>query len=48
MFEKAVEALFRHDYELAESVIEKLPQIHKFEKDAVLSSNAVNIEEFLM
>jgi len=45
MFESAVEALFRHDYDLAESVIEKIPQVHKLEKDAVISSHAVNIEE---
>jgi len=45
MFESAVEALFRHDYNLAEDVIEKIIQIHKLEKDAVLSSQAVNIEE---
>jgi phosphate uptake regulator len=45
MFESSVEALFRHDYNQAESVIEKISQIHKLEKDAVISSNAVNIEE---
>jgi phosphate uptake regulator len=45
MFDSAVDALFRHDYKLAESVIEKIPQILKLEKDAVLSSQAVNIEE---
>ena len=45
MFESAVEALFRHDYNLAESTIEKITQIHKLEKDAVLSSHAVKMEE---
>ena len=45
MFESAVEALFRRDYNLAESVIEKIPQIHKLEKESVLASNAVEIEE---
>ena len=45
MFESAVEALFRHDYNLAESTIEKINEIHKLEKDAVLSSHAVKIEE---
>jgi len=45
MFESSVEALFRHDYNQAEGVIEKISQIHKLEKDAVISSNAVNIEE---
>ncbi len=45
MFESAVGALFRHDYNLAEDVIEKLEQIHKLEKDAVLSSHPVKIDE---
>jgi phosphate uptake regulator len=45
MFESAVEALFRHDYNSAENIIEKIPQIYKMEKDAVLFSRTVNIEE---
>ena len=45
MFESSVEALFKHDYNQAESVIEKISQIYKLEKDAVISSHAVNIEE---
>jgi phosphate uptake regulator len=45
MFESAVEALFRKDYNLAESVIEKISEIHKLEKEAVLSSHVVSIEE---
>jgi phosphate uptake regulator len=45
MFESAVEALFRNDYNLAESVIEKLVQIHKLEKEAVLSSHNVQIDQ---
>ena len=45
MFENAVEAGFRHDYNLAENVIEKTAQIHNLEKEAVLSSHVVNIEE---
>jgi len=45
MFESAVEALFRHDYNLAESVIEKITQIYKLEKDAILSTHTVNIED---
>ena len=45
MFEKAVEALFRHDYNLAENVIAKISQIPKLEKEAVLSTNNVSIEE---
>jgi phosphate uptake regulator len=45
MFENSVEALFKHDYNQAESVIEQISQIHKLEKDAVIASQAVNIEE---
>jgi phosphate uptake regulator len=45
MFESAVEALFRNDYNSAESVIEKLTQIHKLERDAVLSSHNVQIDQ---
>jgi len=45
MFESSVEALFKHDYNQAESVIEKISQIHRLEKDVVISSHAVNIEE---
>lgn len=45
MFESSIEALFKHDYNQAESVIEKLSQIHKLEKEAVISSRSVNIEE---
>jgi phosphate uptake regulator len=45
MFESSVEALFKHDYNQAESVIEKISQIYKLEKDAVISSNTINIEE---
>ena len=45
MFESSVEALFKHDYNQAESVVEKISQIHKLEKDAVISSHAVNTKE---
>ncbi len=45
MFESAIEALFRRDYNLAENVIEKLEQIHMLEKEAVLSSHIVKIDE---
>ena len=45
MFESSMEALFRHDYNQAESVIEQIAQIRKLEKDAVISSHALNIEE---
>lgn len=45
MFESSVDALFKHDFNLAESVIEKLGQVHKLEKDAVLFSKNMKIEE---
>jgi phosphate uptake regulator len=45
MFENSMEALFKHDFNLAESVIEKLVQVHKLEKEAVLCSQNVKIEE---
>jgi phosphate uptake regulator len=45
MFEKAIESLFKHDFNLSESVIEKLHQAHKFEKEAILLTQGVNLEE---
>ncbi|MCX8177287.1 MAG: phosphate uptake regulator PhoU [Candidatus Bathyarchaeota archaeon] len=45
MFEESIQALFKRDYYLAESVIEKIVQVHKLEKEAILSSKDVNIEE---
>jgi phosphate uptake regulator len=45
MFEKSIEALFKHDFNLAESVIEKLHQAHKFEKEAILLTQGINLEE---
>lgn len=47
MFESSIDALFKHDFNLAESVIEKLSQIHKIEKEAVLCSHNANIEEIV-
>jgi phosphate uptake regulator len=47
MFENSMEALFKHDFNLAESVIEKLSQIHKLEKEAVLSSQNAKVEEIV-
>ena len=47
MFESSIEALFKRDFNLAESVIEKLAQAHKLEKEAVLCSQAVKIEEMV-
>jgi phosphate uptake regulator len=45
MFESSMAALFKRDYNLAESVIEKIIQVHKLEKEAVLASKSVGIEE---
>jgi phosphate uptake regulator len=45
MFENAMDALFRHDFNLAESVIEKLSQVHKLEKETVICLQNVKIEE---
>jgi phosphate uptake regulator len=47
MFENSVEALFKHDFNLAESVIEKLSQVHKLEKEAVLSTQTIKNEEIV-
>jgi phosphate uptake regulator len=45
MFEDAVDALFKGNYNQAEAVIEKITQIAKLEKEAVLLSQNVGIEE---
>jgi phosphate uptake regulator len=45
MFESSMDALFRQDFKLAESVIEKIGQVHKLEKETVMSWQTVNIEE---
>jgi phosphate uptake regulator len=47
MFENSMEALFKHDFNLAESVIEKLSQVHKLEKETVLSTQNAKIEEIV-
>ncbi len=47
MFEQSMEALFKHDFNLAESVIEKLSQVHKLEKEAVLCSQTAKMEEIV-
>ena len=47
MFESSMEALFKHDFNLAESVIEKLVQVHKLEKEAVLCSQNAQVEEIV-
>jgi len=45
MFEDSVNSLFKGDFNLAETVIEKITQIVKLEKEAVLSSKNVGTEE---
>ncbi len=45
MFETSIEALFRQDYALAESVIEKTRDVILLEKEAVFSSQKADIEE---
>jgi phosphate uptake regulator len=47
MFENAMDALFRHDFNLAETVIEKISQVHKLEKEAVLLSQNTKNEEIV-
>ena len=47
MFESAMEALFKRDFNLAESVIEKISQVHKLEKEAVFASKTLGIEEIV-
>jgi phosphate uptake regulator len=47
MFETSMEALFKHDFNLAETVIEKLIQVHKLEKETVLYSHNAKIEEIV-
>jgi phosphate uptake regulator len=45
MFETAIEALFRQDYALAESVFKKTKEVLLIEKEAVVSSQKMDIEE---
>jgi phosphate uptake regulator len=45
MFETAIEALFRQDYALAESIVEKTKEVISLEKEAVVSSQKMDIEE---
>lgn len=45
MFENSIESLFRKDYNLAESIIQKLDEIVELEKEAVLSSKTFDIEQ---
>lgn len=45
MFENAIEALFRQDYALAESIVEKTKDIVSMEKEAVVSSQKITVED---
>jgi phosphate uptake regulator len=45
MFETSIEALFRQDYMLAESIVEKTKEIVSMEKEAVVSSQKVDVED---
>jgi phosphate uptake regulator len=45
MFETAIEALFRQDYDLADTIVEKTKDIIILEKGAVTSSQKMDIEE---
>jgi phosphate uptake regulator len=45
MFETAIESLFRQDYSLAESIVEKTKEIISMEKEAVASSQNVDAED---
>ena len=45
MFENAIEALFRQDYVLAESIVERTRDIVSMEKEAVVSSQKIDVED---
>lgn len=45
MFENSMEALFKRDFNLAESVIERISQVHKLENETVLITQSSKIEE---
>lgn len=45
MFETAIESLFRQDYALAESIVEKTKDVIAIEKEAVASSQTMDVEE---
>jgi phosphate uptake regulator len=45
MFETAIEALFRQDYALAESIVEKTKEVISLEKEAVVSSQKMDVED---
>jgi phosphate uptake regulator len=45
MFERAIEALFKRDYEAAEDSIERTKDILALEKKAIAASHKIDIEE---
>jgi phosphate uptake regulator len=45
MFETAIEALFRQDFNLAESIVEKTKEVISIEKEAVASSQKMDVED---
>ena len=45
MFETAIEALFRQEYALAESIVEKTKDIASMEKEAVVASQKIDVED---
>ena len=45
MFDNSMEALFKHDFNLAESVLEKISQVHKVEKETVLCLPNTKVED---
>jgi phosphate uptake regulator len=47
MFEDCMEALFKHDFNLAESVIEKLSQVYEAEKETVESLSKAKADEMV-
>jgi phosphate uptake regulator len=45
MFENSMDALFRRDFNLAETVIERISQVHKLEKETVLFMQNIKTED---
>jgi phosphate uptake regulator len=45
MFENSMDALFRRDFNLAETVIERISQVHKMEKETVLFMQNIKTED---
>ena len=45
MFENSMDALFRRDFNLAETVIERTSQVHKLEKETVMLMQNIKIED---